>query len=123
MRCIVCGGYVGNVEFRYEVTSVSMYSICAGRVPGGRGFEATGAEVEGGAAGVDCGTIGLFSLLVSGEELAVWGSVGDEGKGGRKFSCNPEAVACGIDEGTVVVTGSGCGGGGGGGRFGMVNSS
>jgi hypothetical protein len=45
MRCIVCGGYLGNVEVRYDVISDSMWASCGGRVPGGRGSEVTGAKV------------------------------------------------------------------------------
>jgi hypothetical protein len=65
----------------------------------------------------------LFSLFVSGEELAVCGSVGDDGKGAKKCSDNSESGARVMDDGTVVTAGSGCGGGGGGGRLGMEKAS
>jgi hypothetical protein len=113
--------------------SESIRAICGGRVPGGRGAEVTEAEVGGrGVAGGGGGggaapicAMGVFSLFSSGGELelAVGGSVGDDGKGAKKWSDSSESGACGMDEGIVAIVAGGCGGGGGGGRSGMGNSS
>lgn len=150
MRWMVCGGYVGNVDLRWDVISESMQVNCGGRVSdrGGVGVVA-GTEVGGGgrepvlvvvvvvvvivvvavavvavvAVVVDCGAVGLFSLLVSDDGLDRRGSVGDDGSGAKKLSGRSESAARGTDEGRVVADGKGAGGGGGGGRLGMGNSS
>lgn len=109
---------MGNVVVRVRVISVSISVICAGSVPGGRGSgaeeEGAGAEVGGGAARV---ATGVFSLLVSCDEVVLGGLVGEDGSGCRKFSVSSESDGggWGIDDGMMV--------GAGGGRFGIGNSS
>lgn len=104
---------MGKVDVRVRVISRSIPVICTGRLPGGRGRGA-GAEVGGGAVR---GAIGVFSLLVSCDEVVLDGLVGEDGRGGRKFSVSDESDGgcCGADDRRIM--------GAGGGRFGMGNSS
>lgn len=93
--------------------------ICTGNVPGADGSGAgagigTGAEVGGATAR---GAMGVFSLFVSCDDVVLGGLVGEDGRGGRKFSVSSESEGggCGIDEGMTTGAGEG--------RFGIGNSS